>query len=277
VSAARIFLATDYGLDDEFVGVLHAVIASLAPHVQVVDLSHGIAPFDVAGGAALLARAAPHLGAGVVCAVVDPGVGTARSGVIIEVASTTGPRHLVGPDNGLLPAAATVLGGPARVVALTPAQARAPGSGITFDGRDLFAPAAARLAMGADPDSLGTRIETPSLIELAAPTPTVRDLDDGRIALVTTVRWIDRFGNVQLALPGSVLAGAATAGVVVRDEDALVRVVATFGELDRGTAGLLRDANDCVALVVAQGSAASRFRVAVGDRVELVGSFGPLF
>jgi S-adenosylmethionine hydrolase len=96
------------------------------------------------------------------------------------------------------------------------------------------------------------------------------------VAVTAVVRWIDRFGNVALALDGEVLDGVSTAGLVVRDEDALVRVVATFAELEPGAIGLLRDANDAVAVVVREGSAASRLRVAVGDRVELVAGFGRL-
>jgi S-adenosylmethionine hydrolase len=270
VTAPSIFLASDFGRDDEFVGVLHAVLASLAPQVGVVDLSHGIVPYDIAGGAALLARAAPFLGAGVLCAVVDPGVGGPRRAVALE-RDGEGPRHLVGPDNGLLMEAAHALGGPHRAVELT----RVTTGASTFDGRDLFAPAAARLATGSSLESLGTPIDPTTLVELVVPPVTYRELDDGRLAVTATVRWIDRYGNVQLALPGSVLGEAGTAGVVSRTDDALVRVVTTFGDLEKGTVGLLCDANGSVALVVAEGSAARRFNVTVGDRVELVGDFGP--
>jgi S-adenosylmethionine hydrolase len=269
----RVFLASDYGLDDEFVGVVHAVLVRLAPDAVVVDLSHGIAPFDVAGGAALLARAAPHLGPGVLLAIVDPGVGTTRRGVAIEVVGE--PRYLVGPDNGLLLDAATVLGGVRRVVELAAPKA-APHLARTFDGRDLFAPCAARLAAGGDLADLGHDVDASTLVALAVAPSHARELDDGRVAVTTTVRWIDRFGNVQLALPGHVLGRATTVGLVARDEDALARVVGAFGDLERGTIGLLRDANDAVAIVVREGNAASRFRVAVGDRVELVGDLGPL-
>ena len=274
MSATRIFLVTDYGLDDEFVGVLHAVIATLAPDVAVVDLAHGVEPFDVAGAAALLARAAPHLGEGVVCAVVDPGVGGARHAVAIEV-DGEGPRYLVGPDNGLLVEAAGVLGEIRRVVSL----ARDPGApprSVTFDGRDLFAPTAARLATGADIDALGEPLDADRLVRLDLPATLSRTLPDGRTALVAAVRWIDRFGNVQLALAGEVLVPASTVGLVVKDDDALVRVVRTYEDLAEGTAGLLCDANGAVALVVASGSAAARFDVRVGDRIELVGTFGPI-
>ncbi len=265
-----IFLATDYGLEDEFVGVVHGVIARTDPHIRVIDLCHGIPPYDVAGGAALLARSVVHLGDGVVCAVVDPGVGGPRRGVAIE-RDGEGPRHFVGPDNGLLLDAVRALGGPARAVELTVRHELAG----TFDGRDVFAPAAAALARGDGIETLGAQVDLASLVELPAPSVTVRELDDGRLAVTAAVRWIDRFGNVQLALPAETLAGARTSGLVVRDEDALVRVVRAFSDLERGTAGLLADANGAVALVVAEGSAAQRFRVTVGDRVELVGDFEP--
>jgi S-adenosyl-L-methionine hydrolase (adenosine-forming) len=271
VTPTSIYLASDFGRDDEFAGVLHAVLATLAPEVPVIDLSHGIAPYDIAGGAALLARSAPFLGDGVLCAVVDPGVGGPRRGIALE-RTGDGLRYLVGPDNGLLMDAARALGGTDRAVEL-PRLTEGPSR--TFDGRDLFAPVAARLASGAPLASVGVAIDLASLVELPVPSVTCRELEDGRVAVSASVRWIDRYGNVQLALPGSVLGDARTAGVVSRNDDALVRVVGTFSDLDQGTAGLLSDANGCVALVVAEGSAARRFDIAVGDRVELVGNFGP--
>jgi hypothetical protein len=272
VTAARIFLASDYGLDDEFVGVLHGVLARLAPDARVVDLAHGIAPFDVAGGAALLARAVPHLGPGVVVAIVDPGVGTPRRPVAIEV-DADGPRHLVGPDNGVLLGAAAALGGPVRAVALAAPDA-VPGT-TTFDGRDVFCPAAAKLATGAALATLGAPVDVATLVALEPPVVRRRVLDDGRVAITASVSWIDRFGNVQLSLAGDVLEGVSSAALVARDHDAIVPVARTFAELDRGAIGVLRDANDAVAIVVGEGSAASRLRVAVGDRVELIASFGP--
>ena len=100
---------TDYGLDDEFVGVLKAVIRDLAPHVTVIDLTHGIRPYDVRAGSLALARAIPYVPAGVVLAVVDPGVGTSRRAVAVEVAG--GEGVLVGPDNGLLGPAVGIFAG----------------------------------------------------------------------------------------------------------------------------------------------------------------------
>ncbi len=269
MSAARIYLASDYGLDDEFVGVLHGVLARLAPDAQVIDLSHGIAPFDVAGGAALLERAVPHLPDGVLVAVVDPGVATTRRAIAIEVGGD-GPRVLVGPDNGLLLGAARRLGGAVRAVAL-PASERP----STFDGRDVFAPCAAAIARGAPLSSLGAAIDVASLVELATPPVLTGELPDGRTSLASTVRWIDRFGNVQLALDAQVHAGVASAALhdARRDDD--LRVVRAYGELDDGELGVLADANGSVAIVVRQGSAASALHVAAGDRVVLVLGSGP--
>jgi S-adenosyl-L-methionine hydrolase (adenosine-forming) len=218
VSSPRVYLATDYGLDDEFVGVLHAVLARLAPDVQVIDLSHGIAPFDVAGGAALLERAASHLGDGVLVAIVDPGVGTARRAIAIEVAGD-GPRAVVGPDNGLLVGAAARLGGPLRAVAL-----ERPERSGTFDGRDVFAPSAAAIALGTPVSSLGVEIDVGSLAALGAPEVGRRELADGRTSLAATVRWIDRFGNAQLALDAEVLAGVTSASLIDGGDDAPLRI-----------------------------------------------------
>ena len=108
---------------------------------------------------------------------------------------------------------------------------------------------------------------------LPEPHVTARTLDDGRMVLTGTVQWIDRFGNVQLSVPGHVLAGTTSAGVIVGDDDALVRVVRAYADLEVGAAGLLCDANGFVALVVGEGSAMQRFGVTIGDRVDLVGDF----
>ena len=166
-AAPAIYFLTDYGTTDEFVGVVHAVLHRLAPRVPVIDLSHQVSPFDVAAGAAMLVRCAPFLGPGVVLAVVDPGVGTARRAVAIGLGGASGketPTWLVGPDNGLLVPLATTYGDIESMVvidrdspALRPRGSFGPdGSGPTFDGRDVFAPAAAHLLLGGDPMALGT-------------------------------------------------------------------------------------------------------------------------
>ena len=135
---------SDYGRADEFVGVCHAVMLDIAPDLRIVDVTHDIPPFDVRAGALALTRAIQYLPEGVVLAVVDPGVGTDRRCIAVEVENAA----IVGPDNGLLAPAVAMLGGPQRVIEITSLdhQLRAPGP--TFAGRDVMAPAAAYLAAG---------------------------------------------------------------------------------------------------------------------------------
>jgi len=287
-----VFFLSDYGSRDEFVGVVHAVLRRLAPHAVVIDITHDIAPFDVRAGAAALARAAPFLGTGVVLAVVDPGVGGPRRGVVVEVSTPTGPRWFVGPDNGLLLPAALVTGVLARVVAIgghgLPGAPLGPPA--TFDGRDVFAPAVAALCRGADPGALGVDVELSSLRTVPDPVVEVDVLGDGRWRVRAEVTWVDRFGNVQLAAGGDLVpapvsavtvgAGAHTGSVRTRGSrrpaarhpnpsTAPVRRVRAFADLAPGEPGLLVDANGRLALVVREGSAAALFAVAVGSLIEL--------
>jgi S-adenosylmethionine hydrolase len=127
---------TDYGTRDEFVGVVKSVIRDLAPHVAVVDLTHEIPPFDVRAGSLALARCIGYVPAGVVLAVVDPGVGTDRRAVAVEVAGGAGV--MIGPDNGLLAPAVAMAGGASRAVVLTNPDYQLEAAGTTFAGRDVF-------------------------------------------------------------------------------------------------------------------------------------------
>ena len=139
-----ISLTTDYGTFDGFAAACHGAIARIAPEVRVIDITHHVPPADVARGAAVLAQTAPHLPPSVHVAVVDPGVGTARRGIAIG----TPDGILVGPDNGLLIWAAEALGGIDSVVELANKDWFLGDVSRTFHGRDVFAPAAARLAAG---------------------------------------------------------------------------------------------------------------------------------
>ena len=108
---------SDYGAGDEFVGVVKSVIRQIAPHVTVVDLTHEVPPYDVRAGSLTLSRSAQYLCPGVVLAVVDPGVGTERRAIAVEVGG--GQSYLVGPDNGLLAGAVAMCGGATAAVELS--------------------------------------------------------------------------------------------------------------------------------------------------------------
>lgn len=246
-------LTTDYGLSDGFVAACHGVIARLAPQVRIIDVTHQVAPGEVARAAALLAQTVPHLPPAVHVAVVDPGVGTARRGIAIE----TPGGMLVGPDNGLLPWAADALGGARAAVELTNRDWFAHPVSRTFHGRDIFAPAAARLATGAPLGEAGSPLPPEALVRL--PDPVVTAGDGWLEAEVLTV---DRFGNVQLAAPGQALTGLSTA-VTVGGVPAVRGT--TFADAPAGGLVVLVDSADRVAVAVNSGRASVVLGVAPGD------------
>jgi S-adenosylmethionine hydrolase len=289
-SVRTVFFLSDFGTEDEFVGVVHAVIAARAPGTTVIDLTHHTPPFDVRAGSHTLVRAVPHLGSGVVLAVVDPGVGTMRRGVALEVARPSGgPMFFVGPDNGLLVAAAEAAGEApvSRVVELwrdPPPSHR----GGTFDARDVFAPAAAALCAGATLAELGDPVEPVSLYRLVGGVVEQGRLGDGRCCLRAEVTWVDHFGNLQLAatmvdarIAGIPLTGSielAPRGEGRRDDLDLLpsslvpdgvqlRCVDAFGELKQGEFGLIVDANGHLAVVAGEASAAHWLNIRAGELV----------
>jgi S-adenosylmethionine hydrolase len=279
-------LLTDYGLSDGFVGALHSVIRRASPNVPIIDLTHDIAPQDVRAGSLALLRAAPYLAPGVVVAIVDPGVGTSRRGVAVRPTNGTGGDDaaavtLVGPDNGLLVPALEALGGAAACVELEDRGYWLPAPGPTFAGRDIFAPAAARLVAGAALEDLGKTVGPGSLVSL--PAPFLRRVDGGDLEVEVT--WVDRFGNVELAARGEDwLAGTGTGRLgLARSRgthaDLLVlvpgrssfsaRVVRVFGDLAPGELGLLVDSYGYLALCRNGASAAELLGAGEGDRLSL--------
>src|SRR2546421_11011168 len=159
---------SDYGVEDDFVGLCHAVIASICPQARVIDLSHGVARHDVRAGAIMLRGALQYLPVGVHLAVVDPDVGAERRAVALRLADD---RLLVGPDNGLLALAAEFAGGVVEAVDIAHSPFRLEPVAATFHGRDIFAPVAARLAAGARIADAGTPIDPAGLITLDLPRP----------------------------------------------------------------------------------------------------------
>lgn len=255
---------SDYGLDDEFVGVVHSVIRSLAPEVRVIDISHAVDPHDVRAGGLALARSVPFMAPGVVLGVVDPGVGTDRRGVAIEVAE--GEAYLVGPDNGLLAPAVAMVGGATAAVVLDNPEFHLDDASATFDGRDVFAPVAAHLCRGVELGQLGTPIE-PALL-MPGLLPVSQHTDDGGID--AEVLWIDRFGNCQLNVDPDDLAGWPGAVTVEGGRNPrTANRVSAFGEIVTGGLGLLVDSYGLLALAVDRSSAAVELQLSEGSQVTL--------
>lgn len=199
-----IFFLSDFGLTDTYVGVVEAVVASIAPDERVVHLTHGIPPQDLRNASCQLWQAAPHLPDGsVVLAVVDPGVGSARRALVVE-----GTRlRYVGPDNGLLEAALS-LDPPRRVFSIDEPAYRRVDVSPTFHGRDVFGPAAAHLARGVSAQAFGRAIDPASLARLGA---LPHEGDDGEV-------WtFDHFGNAITTL----MARATTPSLITVEGRAL--------------------------------------------------------
>src|SRR4051794_14141790 len=250
-------LTTDYGTSDGFVAACHGVLGRLAPDVRVIDVTHQVPPGDVTRAAHVLAQTVPHLPPAVHVAVVDPGVGTARRGIALETAGGV----LVGPDNGLLPWAAEALGGITTAVELKNPEWFAPDVSRTFHGRDVFAPAAARLALGAPMADAGPGVDPATVVRL--PEPRVSTGDGWVEAEVVTV---DRFGNVQLAADGDALRGI---GPEVSVGGVRARHGATFADARQGELLVYVDSADRVAVAVNGGRAAVVLTVTPGDTLRI--------
>lgn len=255
---------SDYGTADEFVGVVHSVIRQLAPGVGVVDLTHEIAPYDVRAASLTLARSAQYLCPGVVLAVVDPGVGTSRRAVAVEVAG--GKGVLIGPDNGVLAGAVAMTGGAERAVVLDRPEYHLSAPGPTFDGRDVFAPAAAHLCRGVPLEEIGTPIDPVSLTPGLMP---LSELDEDGV-LRAEVLWIDRYGNAQLNVDPDQLDGwPSRIQLHLEGASGAARRVDAFAELRAGEIGLLVDSYGLMALVADRSSAAEELQLHPGSAVGL--------
>ncbi|MEV6298755.1 SAM-dependent chlorinase/fluorinase [Actinoplanes sp. NPDC051861] len=253
-----ISFTTDYGTFDGFVAACHGSIARVAPDVRVIDVTHHVPPADVARGAAVLAQTAPYLPASVHLAVVDPGVGTARRGVVL----TTPNALLVGPDNGLLIWAAEALGGVESAHELSNKDWMLGDVSRTFHGRDVFAPSAARLAAGAAAAEAGPEVDRATLVRLPDPIIT---LGDGWIE--AEVLTVDRFGNVQLAADGAMLTGLGPELLV--NGSVRARRGATFADVGAGELLVFPDSADRVAIAVNNGRAVVVLSVRPGDVVRI--------
>ena len=243
---------SDFGNRDEFVGVVHGVVARINPELRVIDITHGVPRGNVRSGALALLRAIQYMPNGVALAVVDPGVGTDRR----AIAARTEWGYFVGPDNGLLAPAVAMVGGADLIVSLEDPRFRIPAEGATFDGRDVFAPAAAVLAAGeAEITDLGPTVGRDSVTPLMVPL-VEHEANSAR----GEVLWIDHYGNAQTNVTPEDLAliGAGPGSSLIMRIGAIEHSlpwVSAYGDVDHG-AGLLHvDSYGQIAVAVRGGRA----------------------
>jgi S-adenosyl-L-methionine hydrolase (adenosine-forming) len=254
---------SDYGTGDEFVGIVKSVIRQIAPDVTVIDLTHDLPAYDVRAGSLTLGRSAQYLCPGVVLAVVDPGVGTERRAIAVEVGG--GQSYLVGPDNGLLASAVAMCGGATAAVELTNPDYQLVAPGPTFAGRDVFAPAAAHLCAGVPLGDLGRSIDPLSL--LPGLLPLTRD-EDG--SLVAEVLWVDRYGNCQLNVdPDEVAAFGPRVQLRWGDDVRTAERSPTYEGITPGQVGLVVDSYGMLAICFGKRSAAAELRIGTGTEIIL--------
>ncbi len=256
---------SDFGLQDDFVGTCHGVIARIAPEARVIDVTHGIPAQAVLQGALVLANTLPYMPVGVHLAVVDPGVGGIRRPLAIR---DRDGRLFVGPDNGLLLPAAERAGiDDVREIA-NPAYALESIS-RTFHGRDLFAPAAAHLANGVQLEELGPPLAPDALVRLDLPEPVFAD--EG---IETVMLYVDSFGNIALNLTRDDLERVGVVpGVRVELELAAQRYYAvaarTFADARPGDVILYEDSYRNMSIAISNGDAAAMLHATSGQAIRI--------
>ena len=256
---------SDFGLQDDFVGTCHGVIARIAPDARVIDVTHGIPPQAVLQGALVLAGTLPYMPIGVHLAVVDPGVGGFRRPLALRSADG---RLFVGPDNGLLLPAAERAGITQVHELANPAYALESVS-RTFHGRDLFAPAAAHLASGVPLEELGPPLASDALVRLDLPEPTF-EADGVRGTMLT----VDSFGNIALNLTrDDVERIGVVPGMRVELEVGGRRYFAvatrTFADARAGDVILFEDSYRNMSIAISNGSAAATFHASHGQPIRI--------
>ncbi|MBA3423921.1 MAG: SAM-dependent chlorinase/fluorinase [Rubrobacter sp.] len=263
---------SDFGLADDFVGTCKGVMVSIAPGIQILDLTHEIPGFKVEAGAEILQHATRYMPAeAVYLAIVDPGVGTKRRGVALR---TSSEAFLVGPDNGLLLSAAEAMGGAVEAVALTNDNYHLQPVSNTFHGRDVFAPTAAHLAAGVEIGEVGEEIDPISLVDMQVPDAADGDRDAGFSAHIIS---IDRYGNARLSVleDRAGFGYGSTVKVDAGDGDMAVKYVETFGSAKAGELILVPDSHWRLSLAINRGSAAQALSLKVGGRVRIQPPDGP--
>ena len=259
-------LLTDYGRDDDFVGVCHGVIRQIHADAEIVDITHGIERYAVRQGALVLRNTLPYMPVGVHVAVVDPQVGTERRALAL---STGDGRVLVGPDNGLLSLAWERCEGVDRAVDITRSPHRLEPVSATFHGRDIFAPVAAHLAAGAELADAGDPLDPETLQRVELPEPR----DEGG-AVVAHALVLDHFGNVGLNVDHDRLAGTgmtlgARVEVEALGESYSATYAHTFADVSPGELIVYQDAYRTLALAINRGDAAGTLGLAPDAEVRL--------
>jgi hypothetical protein len=271
-SSARpiVALLTDFGLDNEAVGLCHGAILAINPEIDVVDLCHRVEPYNIQQGALMLKRTTGFPKGSVFVAVVDPGVGTARTALAIET-----ERHLfyVAPNNGLLSEVIRDQG-ILKAYRLDPKRVNPDWSPGTFDGRDLFGPAGALLASSSGSlDRIGVSVGDQEIILLDPIRPAL--FPDEHKIVGHYLRTDTPYGNVSTDIRGEDLSSiGASAGTTLRvvagKRKAEVPLVVSFGQVEKGRPLAYLDSGGSLALAINQGNISREWDLIEGMEITII-------
>lgn len=255
-----ITLTTDFGLQDHYVGVLKAILLRISPDSRLVDISHEIPPQDVMAGAWVVRNAATSFPEGTVhLVVVDPGVGTERRSVVVEM----GDQLFVGPDNGIFSLLAEEA--PYRAFEIGRKDLYEPKLSNTFHGRDLFAPVAAHLANGLPIDEVGTEVSELITYRWARP------IADGA-GIQGWVVHIDRFGNLVTNIPDDLIQSAiGSQNMKIYVGNTILKEFSrSFGSVEEGDPVAYIGSSDMLEVAINKGDASQMLGVQKGAQVSIV-------
>ena len=252
-----ITLLTDFGLRDHFAGVLKGVIASIAPHTRVIDITHEVEPYCVTQARFLLGQSWPYFPHGTIhVTIVDPGVGGERRPILVEAHG----HRFVGPDNGLF---SDLLAAPkAKVRLISNAKLFLPAVSATFHGRDVFAPVAAHLSLGVAASRIGPLIHD-AVKQAAGPA-----VQDSKGAWMGEIVHVDRFGNLITNLPANCLP-AGGRFVLKAATHELRKVAVSYSAIPPGEPALVAGSSGFLEIAANQDSAARLLGLSVGTGVKL--------
>jgi S-adenosylmethionine hydrolase len=254
-----ITLTTDFGLSDHFVGVMKGVILGIAPAAQVIDISHGVQPYEIADGAFTIAQAYRYFPKKTIhVVVVDPGVGTARRPLLAEM----GGQFFIAPDNGVL--SMVFAREHPKVRHITNERYFLHPLSRTFHGRDVFSPVAAHLAAGIQPAQLGKRIDDYLLAAFGEPTQTGEHTWSGAVLKA------DHFGNLATNFHIDQFPSIRThAFSLTVGSQAITRLALTFSDCAPGELFVVIGSSGYLEVAIRQGSAAGALGCSAGSQIEL--------
>ena len=254
-----ITLTTDFGYQDAFVGIMKGIIAGINPQARVIDITHGIPPQDILAGALILRHSVKYFPPGTIhVAVVDPGVGSARKGLLIE----RDGNYFIGPDNGILSLAVPNIGS-GQIVHLSNPTYRLQPTGSTFHGRDIFAPAAAHLSLGVKPNAFGRTLD--DLVKLTLP-EVVRQGQGMRGEII----HVDSFGNLFTNISEQDLAGLPVAILDFVIGSVRIRGLSQNYASQEGAFVAVLNSWGLLEIAVYKGNAQQRAGAKLGDKVDVV-------